>query len=136
MKIDKTEEKLFIESFVKKNKRDRSLFELNSKKKRGNFFNKLCHRYDEIIDSRYMEKIQTSSSIDIFNLLKKEGAKKDCYILSYLEELDGHRMPLSDALKECVGRGMPSIVSCIPGKLAYFEAEQEAGPPPRFILRN
>jgi hypothetical protein len=31
---------------------------------------------------------------------------------------------------------MPSIVSCIPGKLAYFEAEQENGPPPRFILKR
>ena len=35
-----------------------------------------------------------------------------------------------------VGMGMPSIVICIPGRLAYFEAEQVYGPPPRFLLKH
>ncbi len=135
MKFDKIEEKLFVKAFVTKNKIKRSLFELNFKKKRINFFSKLCHRYDKILNARCMRKTQTSNSKDIFNSLKKEGAKNTCYIFSFFPELDGCKMPLSDALKQCVGRGMPSIISCIPGKLAYFEAEQEVGPPPRFILK-
>ena len=40
------------------------------------------------------------------------------------------------ALEKAVRYGMSSIVSCIPGELAYFEAAQEYGPPPRFILKR
>ena len=137
MKIEKDIEKIFIETFVVKNKRDRSLFELNSKKKRRDFFSKLSHRYDEIIDLRYTTKIPSpnSSSEYIHQILKKHGAGKDCYLLSYFNELDRKMMLLSEALEQCVGRGMSSIVICIPNKLAYFEAEQEVGPPPRFIIK-
>jgi len=45
-------------------------------------------------------------------------------------------MPLLSALENVVGLGMPSIISCIPGKLAYFKSEQGYGPPPRYILKR
>jgi hypothetical protein len=37
--------------------------------------------------------------------------------------LDGRRMPLVDALNEVVGRGMGAFVSCLPGRLAFYEGE-------------
>jgi len=37
--------------------------------------------------------------------------------------MDGREFPLIDALKRIVGYGMGTIVSCIPGKLGYFEDE-------------
>jgi hypothetical protein len=52
------------------------------------------------------------------------------------EEIDGSKIPLSEALKKVVGYGMPSIVACTEGALAYFEAEQVIGPPPRFLLKR
>lgn len=45
-------------------------------------------------------------------------------------------MALTSALEVAVGEGFPSIVSCISGKLAYFEAEQVYDSPPRFILKR
>lgn len=135
--IEKDIEIKFVQTFVLKNKRERSIYELHSKKKRREFFHKLCHDYNEIIDSRFMRKLDppNSNSNDIRQILQKEGAGKSCYVLSHFEEIDGIRMPLSEALDNCVGGGMPSIVICSPKKLAYFEAEQEVGPPHRFILR-
>lgn len=84
-----------------------------------------------------MVKISTpnSSSREIFKILIEEGAGRDCYVISCFEDLDKRRIPLENALDNCVGRGMPSIVICNPYQLAYFEAEQEIGPPPRFILK-
>jgi hypothetical protein len=35
------------------------------------------------------------------------------------------------ALKEVVGYGMGTLISCIPGRLAYFESEDE-----RYILQK
>jgi hypothetical protein len=52
------------------------------------------------------------------------------------DECDGQCMPLADALDALVGYGFPSILICIPNKLAYFEAEQVVGPPPHYLLRR
>jgi hypothetical protein len=68
--------------------------------------------------------------------LKNHGAGESCYSISDSEEIDGKELPLLTALEKAVGYGMPSIVSCIPGKLSFFEAEQDYGPPPRFILKR
>jgi hypothetical protein len=73
---------------------------------------------------------------DIQSLLISYGAEKTCYVISWDQEIDGKYLPLETVLKRVVGLGMPSIVSCIPGKLAYFEAEQSFGPPPRYILKR
>jgi hypothetical protein len=32
-------------------------------------------------------------------------------------------MPLADALRKIVGNGMGTFLSCVPGRLAYFEDE-------------
>lgn len=68
---------------------------------------------------------------DIHSLLTSYGAGETCYVISWDQEIDGKYLPLVMVLDRVVGQGMPSLVSCIPGKLAYFEAEQSFGPPPR-----
>jgi hypothetical protein len=40
-------------------------------------------------------------------------------------------MDLEMALKTTIGYGMGTIISCIPGKLAYFEDEEQ-----RYILQR
>ena len=42
-------------------------------------------------------------------------------------------MPLHDALNDVVGSSDGTFVSCIPGKLAYFEGEE---PNERYILER
>ncbi|MCU4767501.1 hypothetical protein OCF65_17445 [Bacillus toyonensis] len=41
-----------------------------------------------------------------------------------------------DALEAAVGMAMPSILYSITNQVAYFEAEQETLPSPRFILKR
>ncbi|PYU66935.1 MAG: hypothetical protein DMG49_20465 [Acidobacteria bacterium] len=45
--------------------------------------------------------------------------------------LDQQELPLVEALKQIVGRGMGTVLSCIPGRLAFVETEDE-----RFILQR
>jgi hypothetical protein len=135
MSRDKTIEEEFVRAFVIKERRERTLFELASKKKRDNFFSKLCHNFDKILDERFMAAVQVPVFDEALLLLKSHGAPSHCYVMSF-GELDGQKLLLFDALREAVGMGMPSIVICIPGRLAYFEAEQEYGPPPRFLLKQ
>src|SRR5690242_4430137 len=67
----------------------------------------------------------------IQRLLMAKGAPGTCYCLSESAELDGRELPLRQALEQVVGRGIGTLLSCVPGKLAYFEGED---PGRRFIL--
>jgi len=60
---------------------------------------------------------------DIFELLKSKGAPPMCYAISEDDDLDGKEFPLLEALKEIVGAGVGTFLSCLPGQLAYFEDE-------------
>ena len=131
-------ERKFVEAFVQPKRRERSSFELGSKKKRRDFFVKLCHGYMDILDHRFMVQIPPPNSDPgmILRLMEERGAGTDCYVMSYHTERDGDTKKLSQALEEGVGNGMAIVIVSDPEKLAYFEAEQELGPPPRFLLER
>ncbi len=56
-------------------------------------------------------------------LLKAKGAGLTCYVMSENSRLDGQEVNLETALKETVGSQMGTLISCVPGKLGYFEDE-------------
>jgi hypothetical protein len=49
------------------------------------------------------------------------GAPGTCHVIG--GECDSEDMELLTALKQVVGYGTGTVLSCIPGKLAYFEGE-------------
>lgn len=134
--MDSLCEQEVVRNFFVKNYQERVIFELNSNKKRRNVFSRLCHNYDKLLDNRYMEERSESNYLDIFRILKSYGASKSCYVLSYNSLIDGKYMELDKALHIAVGYGMPSLIVCESNQLAYFEAEQIQGAPPRYILRR
>jgi hypothetical protein len=48
-------------------------------------------------------------------------------------EIDGHEMSLSEAPAKTVGLGSGTFISCVPGKLGYFELEDLSN---RYILER
>jgi hypothetical protein len=64
-------------------------------------------------------------------LLVGKGAGIKCWVISENADLDGSEIDLEIALKETVGRQMGTFISCIPGKLDYFEDEDG-----RYILER
>ena len=136
--MNKEKEEIIVKAFFERRIQERVLFELSSPKKRLDALSRLCHNYTTTLREKYLIEISKPNSDieEISVLLKKNGAKKHCYVISWNEDIDGQEMSLESALEHVVGLGMPSIVSCIPGKLAYFESEQEFGPPPRYILNR
>jgi len=66
--------------------------------------------------------------------LKKEGAGDICYVIQ--SEFEGKVLPLTETFKYLIWYRGQFIISCIPGKLAYFQDEHPIGPPQRFILKN
>jgi hypothetical protein len=101
--------------------------------RRAELSNKLCHRYAEVLDWRYA---QAAQGVALEKELRGLGAAARCYCLCSAKDLDGREVPLADALAALSGRGLPVLLVCQPGVLAYFEPEYERGPGQRFILRR
>jgi hypothetical protein len=58
---------------------------------------------------------------NIADILRAMGAPESCHVIG--GEYDGEGMDLLTALKQIVGYGTGTVLSCVPGKLAYFEGE-------------
>ena len=136
--MDTEKEIQFIRAFVRHERRERAQFELLSPKRRGSFLSRLCHTYSDMFDMRYLKAVSLPNSDyqAILHALIAKHAPKRCYVISRITELDGQYVDLPSALERIVGFGLPSIIICRPGILCYFEAEQESGPPPRYVLER
>lgn len=112
-------EEAIVRSFFVKGKRDRYLSLLGGKR-RGEALDRLNHLWD--LDPRYVKEL--ASSADVLSLLRERGAPEKAYVLSDVPELDGREMPLAEVL-EAINSGydLGTIVSSIPGRLAYYHGE-------------
>ena len=59
----------------------------------------------------------------IAKLLANKGAPELCHVISADGDIDNRELPLANALEQTVGMNMGTFISCIPGKLGYFEFE-------------
>lgn len=138
--MDIEHERKIITHFFKKNLQKRLLYEITTPEKRGRIFDRLSDRPETALNKEYMYPIEFKGgkgTEELLEMLMKRGAlPQTCYVMSRMSDLDGKYVPLREAIKETVYDGMPFILSCIPGQLAYFEGEQSYGPPPRYILER
>jgi hypothetical protein len=115
----------FIDAFVVKERRERLHCLVVNPHRRKQFVQELAHfRW---LDQRHAKKLAPSAQNpeDIARLLRQKGAPDICFLVSEDSALDRKQLPLLAALEEVVGNGMGTLISCIPGKLAYFENEDQ-----------
>jgi len=63
--------------------------------------------------------------------LQRRRSPSLVFVISEDARLDQRELPLLEALNEVVGKGMGTVLSCIPGRLVFVETEDE-----RFILER
>jgi len=116
-------EEAFVKAFIIPNRQERYLGFLSSSKRRAKFTTELAHF--KALNPRYLLSIPTDqrNPTSILKLLISMGAGPNCWIISEWKKLDAREMDLETALRETIGMGMGTIISCIPGRLAYFEDE-------------
>jgi hypothetical protein len=124
-------EKRLVAAFVIPQKRSRYNSLLGSRKGRDKLRRSLAHSPDW--DPRFVRQIENQKPHAIYQALRNMGAPRDCYVLSENDRDDAKRMDLLEALVGSVGYGSGSVISCIPGRLAFYEAE---GPGVRYILKR
>ncbi len=124
-------EQALIAAFVKRSKRDRYREILSNPRLRHKFISQLAHIKD--FDPKYRLPFP-SDKLFVENTaveLQKRHSPNIIFAISEDPTLDQKEFPLVEALKQIVGRGMCTVLSCIPGRLAFVETEDE-----RFILER
>jgi hypothetical protein len=131
MRAQTEHEEALIRAFILPQRQSRYLELLPNPKRRKDVTRELAHF--KHVDVRFAVPIPSSQRgyAGILGLLTGKGAPETCYAVSEDDELDGKELLLSDSLKKIVGYGMGTFLSCIPGRLAYFEDEDE-----RWILER
>ncbi len=118
-------------AFVKRSKRERYREILSTPRLRHKFTSQLAHFAD--FDRRYRLPLD-SNNLFVANIaleLQKRRSPSIVFAISEDPALDQKELPLPEALNEIVGRGIGTVLSCIPGCLAFVETEDE-----RFILER
>jgi hypothetical protein len=130
-----TTEQQFVEAFVTADKKQRLMGFFRSNKARWKGLLELEHFHPGIIDARYAHPVSRKDSTPerIIQLLRQRGAPSDCYVFSNCKEVDQKLMPLELAIHEIHGIGIGTVVSLIPGRLAFYEGELYPG---QFILER
>jgi hypothetical protein len=120
-----------IAVFTRRSKRDRYREILSDPRLRHKFTSQLAHFKD--FDPKYRLPIP-SNKLSVDNIvieLQKRQSPSIVFAFSEDPALDQKELLLVEVLKQIVGGGMGTVLSCIPGRLAFVETEDE-----RFILER
>jgi hypothetical protein len=110
--------------FVIAAKQGRYLGQLKSRKNRGKFLKALYHFHDWDPDV-VIELPRGCTAKDLVELLYAKGAGPRAWLVSASPRLDASVLPLDEAISNVFGVAEGTVVSCVPGALAYFEGEDE-----------
>lgn len=126
-------EQAFVEFFVQRPRRERALLCLANPKKRRKFVDEFAHHGTYILAPECLRSMKPSqhNPDSIYAILRSLGAPDTCHVISE-SSFDGMEMELLAALKKIVGYGMGTVISCLPGRLGYFEGELRE----RYILQR
>jgi hypothetical protein len=124
-------EQALVAAFVKRSKRERYREILANPRLRRKFTRQLAHFRD--FDPRYRLPFPSNKLFveKIARELQKRHSPGVVFAISEDPALDQKEVPLVEALEQIVGRGMGTVLSCIPGHLAFVETEDE-----RYILER
>ncbi|PJE39937.1 MAG: hypothetical protein CUR32_11060 [Flavobacterium sp.] len=128
----------FVKNFIYKAKKDRALFELNSRGKRIEFLRKLNHSYLDYLDETKLTLIQ-KKEVDDFLYIKENLKVREtdlCLVISNYREIDNKIMTFKDAFDEIYGFGLASLLVFENAEKIYLQTEQEQGAPNKYIGKN
>jgi hypothetical protein len=120
-----------IAAFVKGSKRDRYRDIVSNPGMRRKFTDQLAHFTD--FDPKYRLSIPSNKLFveNIARELQRRHSPTIAVAISEDPRLDQKKFPFVEGLKRIVGCGMGTVLSCIPGRLAFVETEDERFIPER-----
>jgi hypothetical protein len=120
-----------ISAFVKRSKRERYREFLANPRTRHKFTHQLAHFTDFEDKYRLPFLFTNLSAENIVVELQRRHSPSVVFAISEDPRLDQKEIALVDAIPQIVGNGMGTVLSCLPGRLAFVETEDD-----RFILER
>jgi hypothetical protein len=117
-------EQEFVRAFILKERQERCAFLLSHPTHRQKLRDALPHF--KWLDERFAHPISPKvahTAAELVALLRSKGAGRTVWVISQNPAIDRREMNLDDAMKETWGAQMGTILSCVPGTLAFFEDE-------------
>lgn len=126
-------ETALVNAFIVPEKQERLRTLLANPKRRKTILDTLNHFGD--FNERFIVPIAPDKqhAEQIATQLRDYGAPNYCWVISHDRSLDARELPLDDALSAIVCSFNGTIVSCLPGRLAFYEGEWHKD---RYILRR
>ena len=126
-------EEVTLRAFIRRERAERYVALLKTRTRRKKLIAEFDHLYD--LDGRYIRPVEKKDQSPgrVYELLRQRGAPQRCYVMSASSELDGQETDLRAALEETVCYGTGTLISCVPGKLGYYEGEDMEA---RYILER
>ncbi|HST10046.1 MAG TPA: hypothetical protein VLL05_06700 [Terriglobales bacterium] len=117
-----THEEAFVKAFVENQRQQRFLSFLGDPKKRVRFVREFDHLKSSFLDARFVTRLRGTPSLSpsVYSTLRKLGAPKKCWVMG--GRFDNQEKELLDAL---TNSGDGFALSCIAGRLAYVQSEDE-----------
>ena len=115
-------EEATLRAFIRKTRVERHVALLRTRTKREKL---IAEMYDLDLDSRFIWTLKPEDQwpTRVYDLLRQRGAPDTCYVMSAVSDLDERAMELREALELTVGHDSGTLISCIPGHLAYYEGD-------------
>ena len=116
-------EEASLRAFIAPERRSRYLKLLGTPTGRKKLLHGFVHMKD--LDPRFAYGVRVGhhDAVSIYDDLRRLGAPERCYVMSASNDLDGQETELLSALRETVYNEDGTLISCLPGRLAYFESE-------------
>jgi hypothetical protein len=115
-----------LSKFIEPVHRPRFRDSLRDEKLRVKLRDRLAHF--DWLDTRYIQDPGRLDAESVIGRLRSLGAPGTCLIVSEDDELDGRFMRLDDAVAAALWDNVGTLISCIPGRLAFYidELRREA----------
>ena len=125
------DEATLVSTFVNPLKRKHLIEILANPKRRHRATATLAHFQD--FDPGAVVPLESAADTPaaIESALRRRGAGDNCHVISENRAIDGKTLSLRVALEKVVGQGSGTLLSCVPGELAYYEGQ---APSDRCIL--
>lgn len=116
-------ESAFVKNFLASEKQARWAQFLSNHKRRKEILNQLNHNlpYIQALGTEVPGKHDFPAELE--RLLKAKGAGPICHVMVDGLKIDGRELPLIEALNEVCMHEFGAVLSCIPGRLAYYKPE-------------
>ena len=119
-------EEAFAKAFLPSEKRARFIQLLAQPRRRKEMLSQLNRHLPYLSDFATEVPGEQDFPDELAKLLLAKGAGPTCHVIAEGLKSDGRELPLREALVQICLQGSGAILSCLPGRLAYYKPESPA----------